>query len=323
MNTADKTAVIKSLAADMGFRRTGIAQAQPIERSDYLERWLAAGRAGTMQYLHRNHEIRTDPRNLLPGARSVIVVAANYHLPEPEACGSDQPTGRIAMYAWGEDYHRTVKRRLHALTDALRERIPDPFDARCCVDTVPLLERELAAAAGVGWIGKNTMVLDAECGSYFFLGEIVTTLDLLYDDPAVDRCGSCTKCLDACPTAAFPQPYEMDASRCISYLTIEHRGDIAEPFHEGMDDWVFGCDVCQQVCPFNRKAPYADDVTPTSHGPRLNIDEVAGWSESEYREAMRRSAVKRATPEMLKRNAAIASANLKRRRLDGRATTDG
>ena len=166
------------------------------------------------------------------------------------------------MYAWGDDYHEVIRSKLGALVERMRTELVEPFEARVCVDTAPILERELAAAAGIGWIGKNTLVLHHELGSYFFLGAIVTTLDLAPDEPLPDHCGTCTACLDACPTQAFPKPYEMDASRCISYLTIEHRGDISKPFQKMMGDWVFGCDVCQEVCPYNRSAP-------TTREPRI------------------------------------------------------
>ena len=309
MSPADKTRLIKRLAAELGFCRVGIAAAGPIPRVRYLKEWLADGRAGGMDYLNRHNNIRGDPRNLLDGARSVIVTAMSYHKSAPPAPGDGQPRGRVAMYAWGDDYHQVVKKRLHTLVDGLREAIKEQFETRTCVDTVPILERELAASAGIGWIGKNTMVLHQEVGSYFFLGEIVTTLELAYDEPVADHCGSCTRCLDACPTDAFLAPYEMDASKCISYLTIEHRGDIPERFHRQMDDWIFGCDICQEVCPYNRGAPLTNDFPIRAPGPTPALVEIAAWSTDDYRNTLKGSAMKRARLDMLKRNVAIATRN--------------
>lgn len=306
---ADKTSVIKALAANLGFDRVGVAEARPIGRVPYLTEWLASGRAGSMAYLHRNRDIRCDPRQLLDGARSVIVVAMNYHQPEPPVGHEAVSRGRVAMYAWGDDYHKVVKRKLHTFVDRLREQLSEPFDARCCVDTVPILERELAAAAGIGWIGKNTMVLHPDLGSYFFLGEVVTTLALKYDEPVADHCGSCTRCLDACPTAAFPAPYEMDASKCVSYLTIEHRDDIPAELHAAMGDWVYGCDECQAVCPYNRDAPVTAAFPVREPGPRPRLDAMMSDSDDTYRRILKGSAMNRATPAMLRRNAKIAARN--------------
>ena len=325
MTAAEQTQKIKHLADQLGFDACGIAKAEPIGRSSYLRAWLDAGRAGTMEYLHRHFEKRADPRELLPGARSVIVVAQLYHQSPPEsgdrpASGNDPaaqpddeppPRGRVAMYAWGRDYHDVLRHKLWTLVDRLRRVVPEPFDVRVCVDTAPLLERELAAAAGIGWIGKNTLVLSDRLGSYFFLGAVVTTLDLAADEPMPDHCGACTACLDACPTAAFPAAHQMDASRCISYLTIEHRGDISRPFQELMGDWMFGCDVCQQVCPFNRHAPLGAEPQFAARPPAPTMDPeaVLGWSPDDYRRNLSGSAMKRATLDMLQRNARIVSRN--------------
>ncbi|UCF33970.1 MAG: tRNA epoxyqueuosine(34) reductase QueG [Phycisphaerales bacterium] len=308
--------MIKDLAQEIGFDRCGIARAGPIGRGDYLRGWLAAGRAGSMAYLHRYLEQRIDPRQLLDGAQSVIVVALIYHQPAPEVPTDPASSGRgrVAMYAWGDDYHRIVKDRLLTLADRLRERLPQPFHARACVDTAPLLEREVAAAAGIGWIGKNTVLLNRELGSYFFLGALLTTLDLPPDRPVDDYCGTCARCLEACPTSAFPAPYQMDASRCISYFTIEHRGEIPAEFHKAMGDWIFGCDACQEVCPYNRRAPYTREarfaVRPP--GPRPDLREILQWTEDDYRSNLRGSAIKRARLDMLHRNVAIALQNTNR-----------
>lgn len=303
---------LRALAGELGFNRVGVCDASPIDRAAYVREWIGRGRHGEMGYLARNLDVRLDPGALLPGARSVIVTAMNYHQPVPESADGS-PRGRVARYAWGRDYHRVVKRRLHAFTDRLRAEIAEPFEARACVDTAPVLERELAARAGLGWIGKNTLVLDSGLGSYFFLGVIVTTLEIAPDAPAVDHCGTCTRCLEACPTAAFPAPYRMDATRCISYLTIEHRGEIDASLAPQMGNWVFGCDVCQEVCPFNRGAPVTSepDFAPRAPAAGLDLRDVLAWNDDEYATTLRGSAMKRARLPMLKRNAEIALQNLR------------
>lgn len=243
----------------------------------------------------------------------MIMVARLYHQrPEPRPASDDRPHGRVAMYAWGDDYHDVMRPKLREMVTCLRESLDESFDAKVCVDTVPLLERELAAQAGIGWIGKNTLVLNERHGSYFFLGAVVTTLDLAPGEPALDHCGTCTACLDACPTDAFVAPYQMDASRCISYLTIEHRGDISKAFQDMMDDWIFGCDVCQEVCPHNSSAPATDEPRFASRppAPAVPLAEVAAWTPEDHRSALRGSAMNRAKLSMLKRNADIVGANL-------------
>jgi epoxyqueuosine reductase len=297
------------LAAELGFEKCGIASAEPIGRADYLRRWLAAGNAGSMDYLRRRLDERLEPGKLLAGSRSIIVCAQVYKQPASPADASAR--GKVAMYARSRDYHKVMRRKLWRLVDELRRRVPERFEARVCVDTAPLLEREIAARAGVGWIGKNTLVLHQDLGSYFFLGAVLTTLDLAGDPPVLDHCGSCTACLDACPTAAFSAPYQMDASRCISYLTIEHRGDITKPFQELIGEWIFGCDVCQQVCPFNRQAPNATEPAFAQRRVPAAIDprEVLQWSPQAYDEVLSGTAVKRANLEMMRRNAQIVLSN--------------
>lgn len=302
--------LVKDVVRREGFERVGIAPAAPLQRGEYLRQWLETGLAGEMGYLHEHLEIRQDPSRILPGARSIIVAALNYHQPEaPKPEGP--PRGRVAMYAWGDDYHKVIKRKLWRSIDALRQAISEPFEARAFVDTAPLLERELAAQAGVGWIGKNTLILHETLGSYALLGEIVTTLDLPPDQPAVDHCGSCTRCLDACPTQAFTAPYQMDATRCISYHTIELRGDIPAEFHAAIGEWVFGCDICQQVCPYNRKAPLTSEpaFAVRDPGPYPVLQELLNWQIADYRRTLTRSAIKRAKLPMLQRNARIALDN--------------
>jgi epoxyqueuosine reductase len=307
-----RSRIIKDLAESLGFDRCGIARAEPIGRGDFLRVWLASGQAGSMEYLHRHFTQRVDPREWLEGGKSVVVVALLYHQPLPlPSCNDNATHGRVAMYAWGDDYHEVMRAKLLTMVERMRGQIAEPFETRVCVDTAPVLERELAAAAGIGWIGKNTLVLDSKLGSYFFLGAIATTLDLAADQPVPDRCGTCTACLEACPTKAFAAPYQMNASRCISYLTIEHRGDISEPFQRMMGDWLFGCDVCQEVCPFNHRAPTTREprFTVRTPGPAPVLDEVLHWSRDDYRTQLRGSAMNRATLPMLQRNARIAKQN--------------
>ena len=312
MSPSDWNRRVKVLALEEGFEKCGVARAESIDRAAYLRAWLDAGRAGSMDYLHRYFQQRTDARNLLDSAKSVIVVALSYHQQPPkDSIEDDRPRGQVAMYAWGADYHRVIKKKLHRMADAIRAESDEDVVTRACVDTARLLERELAAAAGIGWIGKNTLVLDQKVGSYFFLGEIVTTLQIAPDEPMADHCGTCTRCLDACPTQAFPQPYEMDASRCISYLTIERRQPISGDLHASMKDWIFGCDVCQQVCPYNQDAPLTREPSFKARppSPRPVLEDVIAWSADDYQQQLQGSAMKRATLPMLQRNARIALAN--------------
>ncbi len=310
MDKAQKTQFVRELAFEQGFDRVGIAPADRLDRSEYVRQWLAQGMAGEMEYLHRNFDERVDPSRLLPGARSVIVTALNYHQTAPPL-PDDQPRGRVAMYAWGNDYHDVLKKKLWKIIDRMGEAITEPFDAKPCVDTTPILEREFATKAGIGWIGKNTLVLHQELGSYFFLGEIVTTLELEYDARAADHCGSCTRCLDACPTNAFPAAYQMDARRCISYHTIELRSDIPQELAELIGHWVFGCDLCQEVCPYNQSSPQTTEpgFAIRTPGPHPVLKEILGWQMRDYRQVLRGSAMKRANLDMLRRNARIALDN--------------
>lgn len=317
MTPAETSRRIRQIAIGHGFDAVGFARASHLPGGGYYKAWIEAGHAGSMRYLARDPDKRCDPRTLLPGARSVICLAASYARPKAEdaAPAAGPPSGRVARYARGRDYHRVLHERLAAVIAEMRAQLNDPFEARAFVDTGPIVEREWAARAGIGWIGKNTLVLHPQLGSYIFLCEIVTTLDLPPDPPATDHCGTCTRCLDACPTDAFPAPYQMDASRCISYLTIEHRGDIDPDLAGRMDDWVFGCDICQEVCPFNtRPEPTADPALGAAHTPpRLPLDPLVELRASGYRRLTRGTALTRATAGMLRRNAAIARANAARR----------
>jgi epoxyqueuosine reductase len=243
------SAGVKQRAAELGFLACGITDPSPPLHGDQLDQWLARGYAGTMRYLHRQAKRRKDPRLIVPQARAVVVVLDNYYQPETEV---ERRPPRVARYARGEDYHLVTLRRLNQLGGYLRElgaEVARPF-----TDAGPVPERELAQRAGLGWIGKNTMLIRPESGSYFFIGCIFTDLALAFDSPfELDRCGSCTRCLEACPTEALVQPRVLDATRCISYLTIEHRGPIPEPLAARFEGYAFGCDICNEVCPWNQR----------------------------------------------------------------------
>jgi epoxyqueuosine reductase len=300
---------LKQSARRLGFDRVGICAASPSEYRAYFRRWLDNGQAGTMEYLARRFEERTDAATYLPGARSVICVALNYQVPL-EAAPQTGRQGRIARYALGDDYHALIKSRLHALADAVRAAAPEA-QTRCGVDTAPIMEKELAARAGVGWVGKNTCLINSQIGSWLLLGEVITTLDLPHDPPGTDRCGACTRCIDACPTRAITAPYQLDARKCISYLTIEHRSEIESPLKKQIGEWLFGCDICQEVCPWNNKAPLAIDpaLQPRFTTGTLGINEVLGWRDEDYRSALRHSAIKRVKLPVLQRNALIVQGN--------------
>ena len=284
-----------------------IGPADPPERGSLFEAWLDAGLHGTMAYLERTREKRLDPRRVLPGARSVVACALGYFQ------GSEvEGPGHVARYAWGEDYHAVMEPRLAALLAEIALVVPGAT-GRAYVDTGPLLERELAARAGLGWIGKNTLLLDPDLGSFLFVGIVLTTADLAPDGPLADRCGTCTRCLDTCPTGAFPRPYVLDATRCIAYLTIEHRGPIPEAQREGIGTLAFGCDVCQDVCPWNRRAPVTREAAFQAR-PLPSLVELAALDEPAYVERLHGSPLRRARREGLARNGAVALGN------DGRPT---
>ncbi len=303
---------VKRRARELGFDLVGIAGAGPSEYRDYLRNWLDDGQAGTMHYLAERFDERTDPAVYMPGARSVICVALNYHtLLEPVPETERAHHGRIARYALGGDYHEIIKSRLHALADWLREAAPGAL-TKGCVDTAPVMEKGLAARAGVGWQGKNTCTINEGIGSWLMLGEIITTLQLPPDEPATDRCGTCTRCLDACPTGAITAPYQLDARRCISYLTIEQRaGEIDPGLAPKVGDWLYGCDICQDVCPWNSKAPATGDpaLSPRFPTGTLDLREVLSWTVDDYRHRLRHSAIKRVKLPVLQRNARVALRN--------------
>ena len=253
----------------MEFDAVGVTTLEPNAHAEELDRWLDAGYAGTMTYLNRQAEKRKDPRRIVPEARVAVVTLKNYYhgSAHPGAAPRGQP--RVAQYAWSADYHDVLGARLEHLATAIREVAPGAT-TRCYVDAGPVPERELAQRAGLGWIGKNMMLIHPEIGSFTFIGVVLTDADLAPDLPFdVDRCGTCRRCLDACPTDAFPEPHVLDATRCISYLTIEHRGEFNDRQRGDVGDWVFGCDVCQDVCPWN--VSFAQTTADPGFAPRAEV----------------------------------------------------
>ena len=306
----------KALALALGFDLAGIAPAEPAPQAERLPEWLARGYAGEMAWLGRRVEERMDPRRLLPGARSLILVGLVYDpgRPTPTACGA----GGIARYAGGEDYHEVLRERLEALRAAVEALAARPIHTRVYADTGPVLERPHAARAGLGWVGKNTLLIHPMLGSYLFLGVLVTDLALAPDAPEPDHCGSCRACLDACPSDAFPAPYVLDASQCLSYTTIELRGAIPEPLRRAQGSRVFGCDVCQEVCPWNLRERRRVPADP--HGLRARLAPRPAWrtptlawilglDEEAWRAATRNTALRRAKRRGLLRNALVAAGN--------------
>ncbi len=303
----------------LGFALAGICRAEPTDYKAELLDWLAAGKHGEMEYLNRNVQLRVDPRAMVPAAKSIVFVADRYSATESASApgGNPQPAafqGRIARYARGEDYHVVMRKRLTKLARELANEHPDET-FRVCVDTAPVLEREHAQRAGLGAVGKNTLLLQRGVGSYLLLGEIITTLPLPPSEPAEpDPCSTCTRCIDACPTDAI-SPWSVDATKCISYLTIEHRSEIDPKYHSAIGDWIFGCDVCQEVCPHNqptsRSLPQTAAIYPAYQTRSAGFDllEILKWDEESRRQAFAKSSMKRAKLNMMKRNALIAAGN--------------
>jgi epoxyqueuosine reductase len=298
---------IKEQARQLGFELAGIAAATPADGFDRFLHWLEAGHAGEMGYLHRHAAARHHPQAVLPGVRSVVMLGMNYKPDEPPPPAAAQ----VARYARGQDYHDVLRARLNRLLDWVKGAAPG-CAGRGVVDTAPLLERDFARRAGLGWFGKNTMLLNKRLGSYFFLGALLLDLELTPDAAhEAAHCGTCTACLDACPTQAFPAPGQLDARLCISYLTIELRGPIPEGLRPQVGDWLFGCDVCQEVCPWNRKAPAGAEPAFAARPDLEAVDpvELLGLSEEEFRRRFRGTALTRSKRGGLLRNAALVLGN--------------
>jgi epoxyqueuosine reductase len=336
MDSAVRTRWICEQAREVGFDLCGVAPAEAFPELAQVATWLDRGHAGEMNYLR--DERRVDPRLALDGARSVIVVALNYNAPKPystEEAGvhdDDSPRGWISRYAWGDDYHEVLREKLNTLVARMHGQWPEPFEARAYADTGPVMERVAAKYAGLGWLAKNTCLINEQLGSWLFLGVILATLELEPslgpgEPPAADLCGNCTLCLDACPTQAFAAPYVLDARRCISYLTIELRGAIPEELRPAMGNAVVGCDICQDVCPWNRKSPVTqlaafqpravgtngeNGKEKMENGATLfapELEWLASLSQKEFSRIFRGSAVKRAKWRGLVRNACVALGN--------------
>jgi epoxyqueuosine reductase len=304
--TADQ---IKAKALSLGFDLCGIAPAASHPELAFFRNWLDRGYAGEMGYLTRSADRRADVRAILPSARTVIVTATVYNTDRPYSTEhADQGRAAIARYAWGDDYHDVIGARLDTLLAWMREASPEPFDARTYVDTGPVQERVYAQYAGIGWIGKNTCVINAERGSWIFLSEIICSLPLDVDAPAFDQCGTCTLCIEACPTQAIVAPGVLDSTRCISYLTIELKGSIPEPLASAVGNHVYGCDICQEVCPWNDQAAVSDDPAwqPREVWDGASIQALNDRTDDDLRQAIRGSAMRRTKVAGLRRNLVLA-----------------
>ena len=314
-------AIVKHAAAEAGFDLAGISPAADAPELNHFPEWIASGHAGEMKYLEARDEQgsfkRASLAGVAPWARSVVVCAINYNTANPYSTQVHDPSrGWISRYAWSrKDYHDSVLRRLKQVEAVLRQAVPaecqSPLTTRSYVDTGPIVERVCAKYAGVGWIGKNTCIINQKKGSWLFLGVILTSLELAPDLPAPDRCGTCTRCIEACPTDAILAPYQLDSNKCISYLTIEKRGSIPEDLRAGMGHHIFGCDICQDVCPWNRQAPAstAPEFEPRSGLVHPALAGLAEMSGEEFREAFRGSPIRRTKRSGLRRNTAIAMGN--------------
>lgn len=316
----DLAAALRAEAVRLGFSRIGIAAAAPPLRQDVFRQWIAQGHAGVMEvWLKRHEPLRGDPRSLLPGARTVIMLATDYSTEVPagtnaavaEPISRDSGRGRVSRYAWGDDYHDLLRGRVNQLAAWLEQQVPG-CRSRGVVDSAPLAEREFGWLAGLGWFGKNTMLIHPAAGSFFFLTGLLTDLELPVDEPIkVDHCGTCTACLDACPTGALPAPRVLDARKCISALTIEDHGPVPAALRSGLGDWVFGCDICQDVCPWNRHAPVSHEPAfqPRGGEATLSLAEILSFDEAGFRQRFKGSPILRAKRAGLARSAAIALGN--------------
>ena len=306
------SAEIKARAAELGFDLCGIAPAGDFRELAFFPEWIDRGYAGEMQYLARSAEHRADVRAVMPSARSVVALGTVYNTDRPYSTEiADPAAALIARYAWGDDYHHVIQRRMETLVEWMRERGGMDFDARAYVDTGPVQERVYAQYAGLGWIGKNTCVINPEIGSWLFLSEIICSLPLEADAPALDQCGTCRLCLDSCPTGAIVEPYVVDATRCLSYLTIETRGAIALEQRASIGRHAYGCDICQEVCPWNAQ-PAEPDAQTSPWLPRTAFDgrsiaDLWRTPDTELRASLKNSAMSRAGAWRLRRNIAVCA----------------
>ena len=298
---SEYTAKIKSAADALGFLSCGISKADFLEdEAPRLEQWLNQGHHGSMSYMERHFDKRLDPRLLVPGAKSVVSLLLNYHTDKKQA---DPKAPKISSYAYGKDYHFVIKEKLKELMQIIHREIGE-VNGRVFVDSAPVMDKAWAAKSGLGWLGKNTNLISKKVGSFFFIAELIIDLELDYDTPVTDHCGSCTACIDACPTDALLQPYQIDGSKCISYLTIELKENIPTEFKGQMDNWAFGCDICQTVCPWNRFATPHDEPAFEPQEELLNLTK-SEWQEMTsvvFNKVFKNSAIKRTKFEGLKRN---------------------
>jgi epoxyqueuosine reductase len=305
---------VKEHAQLLGFTLTGIAPLERTPEGDFYSTWIDRGYAGEMHYLERQRAARLDPQRVLPGARTAIVCAVNYNTGLPTT-SFDALRAWVSRYAWGRDYHKTLDKKLHTLAQWIEGQ--GAAETRAYVDTGPLTERVLAKYAGIGWFGKNTCIINERAGSWLFLGCVLTNLDLEPDTPPPDRCGTCTRCLDACPTDAFVAPYILDSRLCISYTTIELRGDIPEDDRVGIGHHLFGCDICQDVCPWNRRAPVSNDADfrPKEGLFWPTLEALLDLSEKDWTHLIQGTALKRAKVGGLLRNLMVVAGNSGMKRL--------
>lgn len=304
---------IKEAAQRLGFELVGISAAQPAPHEQSFAAWLRQGFAGNLEYMQRTESLRRDPRELVPWAVSIISVGMNYDSGYSRPVESSEPRGWISRYAWGDDYHNVIRGKLEELLESISQLRDGNIKGKAFVDSGPVLERDFAGIAGLGWIGKNTQLISPKRGSWFFLGELFVDLPLAYDRPIRDRCGRCDLCLKACPTGAFVGPYVLDARRCISYLTIELKDWMPRSLRPLVGNHIFGCDICQEVCPYNVKTrPTAEPAyqpRPGLHAPALIA--FLSLSEAEFRQRFRASPILRAKRRGFLRNVAVALGNLK------------
>ncbi|HKP46138.1 MAG TPA: tRNA epoxyqueuosine(34) reductase QueG [Pyrinomonadaceae bacterium] len=310
-NRSEFARLIKARAHIEGFDRVGIVRAAPLmEEESRLNEWLRRGFHGEMKWMARDPETRTDPRKLFPSARSVIVVARNYYTPARHEDSSQ--TGKISRYAWGDDYHDVVAVRLRSLLDWIKTEIPQAA-GKVCVDIQPVMDKAWAVRAGLGWLGKHSNVINPELGSWIFIGELLLNLELEYDSEVIeDHCGTCTLCIEACPTQAITQPYVVDSNRCISHATIELRADeLPDQIKSNLQGWLYGCDICQDVCPWNRFAQLTDErrFEPRPGNVNADLSELLDLTPETYAERFRNSAMKRTKLAGLQRNARALSRN--------------
>ena len=300
------TRFLKRKANNLGFLSCGISKAVFLEEeATKLENWLNDGKHGKMKYMENHFDMRLDPRKLVPDAKSVISLSYNYF---NENLQKDKDAPKISKYAYGSDYHKVIKEKLKILFKELQKEFGD-INGRVFIDSAPIMEKAWAAKSGLGWIGKNTNLISQKVGSFYFLAEIIVDLEFEYDTPVTDHCGSCTACIDSCPTGALVKPYEIDASKCISYLTIELKDEIPSEFNGKMDNWAFGCDVCQDVCPWNRFSRKHNEplFNPNQEMMKMGKKEWEELTEETFEVIFKNSAVKRTKYKGLKRNISFIS----------------